>query len=365
MLQKKLSFPKNQKIYIQDKNDISEFIPIAINDPKESILHNLYINNYSDLSDDELESFYNVNPHIKVINKNNILNTKQNIFINPFQENNIELDKKIIYNITEEFRKLDGGKINIFEITKDKEERKKTQIKRQRNKIKQSKIKINKDDKCFPFNDPKGLTSYFDIKFVTKKYYAKENGKIRKIPKRRKFKSDDIRKKIKSRFHKELKNILNKNLKKCGSQKFFDYFPHSFISNVSKIKNSEYLNLTYKELLSLDFRKKILKDDGVINKIEHKKFLKNKEILDYLEQNPEISKLSGFSIIKDLKYKELLEKYFNSIQFEKSVLQLKNERESYEYIIKYIRKAKDYINFYSIDKFKSNEKDIINIEKIY
>ena len=116
----------------------------------------------------------------------------------------------------------------------------------------------------------------------------------------------------------------------------FDCFPQSFISNVSKISNSNYLNLTYKELLLINFGQTIYKDDCLINKIAHKKFLKNKEILNYLEQNPEISQLSGFSAIKDLKYKELLEKYFNSMQFEKSILKLKNEKESAEYIIKYI-----------------------------
>ena len=95
----------------------------------------------------------------------------------------------------------------------------------------------------------------------------------------------------------------------------------------------------------------------------YKKYLKNKEILDYLEQNPEISKLSGFSKIKNIKYKDLLNKYFNSEQFEKSILQLKNEKESQEYIIKYITKAKQYVDFYSIDILDKNKK-IFLIEKI-
>ena len=65
---------------------------------------------------------------------------------------------------------------------------------------------------------------------------------------KRKFKSDDIRKKIKSRFHKTLKNIINANLKKAGSKKFFDFLPQCFIGNISKKVNSECLELTYKEL---------------------------------------------------------------------------------------------------------------------
>ena len=45
-----------------------------------------------------------------------------------------------------------------------------------------------------------------------------------KIPNRlthkRKYKPDDIRKKIKARFHKSIKNIINGNLKKAGSKQY-------------------------------------------------------------------------------------------------------------------------------------------------
>ena len=40
----------------------------------------------------------------------------------------------------------------------------------------------------------------------------------------RKYKPDDIRKKIKARFHKTLKNIINYKLKKAGSTLFFFFF---------------------------------------------------------------------------------------------------------------------------------------------
>lgn len=349
MIQKFLLFPNKHKKFFLDKNDIYDFIPITISEPKENIFQNID-DNYSFLSKDESESFYNINISIEGNDKNNNIFINSNRFINPFPEINKELEEIIISD--KEFRKSeDEQKTIIFEILKDKERRKNLQIKRQRNNIKSPGKKININDKYFPFNEPKGLTSYFDFKFYTKKYSIKENGKIGKIPKRRKFKSDNIHKKIKSRFHKELKNILNKNLKKCGSKKFFDYLPQCFISNVSKITNSKYLNLTYKELLSIDFQKNLNSDDCITNKFAHNKYLKNIEILNYLEQNPEISKLSGFSAIKDKKYKELLENYFNSSQFEKSILKLKKEKESSEYIIKYITKAKNYVDFYAMDKF--------------
>ena len=54
------------------------------------------------------------------------------------------------------------------------------------------------------------------MKFTTKKYYYSESGRRKKVKKKCKYKADIIRKKIKSRFHKSLKNIINKNLKNSG-----------------------------------------------------------------------------------------------------------------------------------------------------
>ena len=66
-----------------------------------------------------------------------------------------------------------------------------------------------------------------------------------------------------------------------------------------------------------------------------------------MEENPEISKKSGFDIIQNMKYKDLLQLYFNSSEFEDSIELLKNEKESIEYIDEYIYRAKTFIRFYS------------------
>ena len=54
------------------------------------------------------------------------------------------------------------------------------------------------------------------------------------MKKKRKYKSDDIRKKIKVRFHKVLKNKINESLKNAGSTELFSFLPQFFISNISK-----------------------------------------------------------------------------------------------------------------------------------
>lgn len=198
------------------------------------------------------------------------------------------------------------------------------------------------------------------LKFSTKKYFIAANGKKKKVKKKRKYKPDDIRKKIKARFHKAIKNIINENLKKAGSTEMFDFFPQCFIGNVSKKINSKAFELTYKELLLTDFHKEV-KSNYLNSKADIDKYVRNQKVLKYLEENPEISKRAGFDIIENLKYKELLNMYFNSEQFEKSIYTLKNEKEPPEYIQEYIHRANTYVNFYSNYDEKEEKKINMNL----
>lgn len=63
-----------------------------------------------------------------------------------------------------------------------------------------------------------------------------------KLKQKRKYKPDDIRKKIKSRFHKSLRNIINENLKKAGSKHFFFFAPnfHQFHFQGEELPNFEF-----------------------------------------------------------------------------------------------------------------------------
>ena len=299
---------------------------------------------------------------------------KKDLLISPLFEFNYEIERKIIYNNSDSDSDnshllcdyfLNPNQIlvkeseKIFKITKDHTKSSKNKKKSlfKLRKIKKSNSKINTLNQYFPFDRPRGIISLsnnqnysvssindskinFPFKFITKKYFISENGKKKVIQKKRKFKCDNIHKKIKSRFHKTLKNIINDNLKRAGSKLLFTFLPQCFIEKISKKDNSKYLNLTYKELLSKDFLP-LSKQNYDIN-YEH-----NKKVLKYLEENEIISKKSGFDLIQNYTYKELLYRYFNSNQFEHSIVQLINEKESPEYINEYINKAKNYLNFYS------------------
>ena len=230
-------------------------------------------------------------------------------------------------------------------------------------------IKTKTDDKCFPFvsgnrfiksnnfectmdenikKKEKNELTILKNNFIVKHYHKATKGKIKKIEKPRKFKSDDIRKKIKVNFHKELKNIINRNLKKAGSEVLLSFLPQSFLSNISKKLNHKYMNSTYEEILSLDFTKFQIKVRNL--EIEQKQYIKNLDLLNYLEKNPQISKNSGFDVIKKMKYRDLLNAYFESKEFENSISQLRNKKETDDYINTYILLSKNYINYFSNTK---------------
>ena len=166
------------------------------------------------------------------------------------------------------------------------------------------------------------IKELINMKFKIKKYYINENGRKRRVLRVRKYKNDDIRKKIKIKFHKVLKNIINKNLKKAHSKKFFKFLPSIFTGNISKKLNSKYLDYTYKELLLTDFT--LLPGDNTNKKVDYNNYLNN-----------------------NIKYKDLFNNYLSSKQFEYAILELKNKNEKIDYIREYIRLSRTYLNYFS------------------
>jgi hypothetical protein len=314
-----------------------------------------------------------IKEEIEIINKdkkisiNNITEINQTLLQNKQKiKNNFKIEERADANDTNDNgNKSNERKINIkstFSTIKRKV------WKRGPYKTKNRVIVKEKfEDKCFPFTKGKGLINFIDntgnvvdksseIKlneeqnlsnttFKINRYFKDSKGKIKKIKKRRKYKPDDIRKKIKLSFHKALKNIINENLKKTGSEGLFSFLPQTFLANISKMFNKKYMNSTYEDLLAMDFTQN--KTKGINLEIEQRHYDKNIDVLNYLENNPEISKKSGFDRIKKMKYKDLLEAYFLSKEFENAVVKLKNKHESDEYIETYIFLSKNYISYYS------------------
>ena len=190
-------------------------------------------------------------------------------------------------------------------------------------------------------------------------HYVPKIGKERlssKLRHKRKYKPDDIRKKIKARFHKSIKNIINENLRQAGSKYLFSFLPQIFISSIARDKNHQVLNLSYREIIEKDFISNIDEKKYKNKNVDLAKYKNNLNVLEYLDQNPEICEKSGFDIISNMKYSDLLDEYFKSVEFEKAIKKLQEENEEEEYIREYIKKAKNYVNFFSEVPFKINTK---------
>ena len=253
-----------------------------------------------------------------------------------------------------EEEEIRGGEIKEKEITSIETETNEKPMKKQLKRGKRGPYKKKKkliietktNDECFPFIKGKSpLTNGANnTQFITNKYITSSDESQKREKKARKYKPDDIRKKIKVRFHKKIKNIINENLKKAGSIKLFSFLPQLFLGNISKKFNYQYMNKTFEEILSTNFSD--FQKEYPNKECDKKQFVKNKETLEYLENNEEISEISGFNELKKMKYRDILRHYFSSIEFEQSIKQLEIELEDNEYIQEYICLAKGYIDYF-------------------
>ena len=324
-----------------------------------------------EIRNDKLVSFKNKREIS--IHKNEILNHKNSQTL--FEINKLKKDinrslkkqyeqiggKSVIHNIREEEK--------ITNINNNSKSKTKEWIRGPYKKKKKNIIKVKTDGESFPFTRAKGLLKMNNFKltediedrknneknkdkiiefetntFKIEHFFIDEEGKKKKAKKKRKYKSDDIRKKIKVKFHKALKKIINQNLKNAGSEELLSFLPQAFMGNISKKFNNKYMNITYGELLSIDFIN--FEEADKTSENEQKQYIKNKKFLEYMEKYPEISKNSGFDKIKNMKYRDIYKAYLLSNEFENDIIQLKNKNENDDYINSFIMLAESYINYF-------------------
>jgi hypothetical protein len=180
---------------------------------------------------------------------------------------------------------------------------------------------------------------------------------IYKLKHKRKYKPDDIRKKIKARFHKSIKNIVNENLKQAGSKHIFSFLPQIFISSISREQNHQVLNMSYRDLLKKDFISEVDESKYKNKRVDLAKYKNNLNVLEYLDKNPDICEKSGFDLISKMKYGDLLDEYFKSDEFDRAVNKLREENEEEDYINEYIKRAKGYVKFFSEVPLKIKNKN--------
>lgn len=155
----------------------------------------------------------------------------------------------------------------------------------------------------------------------------------------RKENTDNINKKIKTRFFKLLRLFINKKLKAAGCKKKFRYFQQTCASNTNKDFNKEMLSMKLKDF----FTKNILVSMNVkkIKETDLTNYECNKKVYEHLIKNN-----YNFNFL-DKTFIELFDEYLNSKQFEEEIDNLKNiGKEKLEYIKNYIIKAINFINHY-------------------
>ena len=316
----------------QDKEFEESFFKIFVGENKKHYINNDIIDDYSEkyllqnkhnnniISNNDKNgnfSINNVKDKILESSKTNISSkNKENVII---LINQNEIDKKDNISFLNKKRNISKKNFSIFNYGKYDNYSRKI--------ISETLIEIEKEKKNL---------------FVTNFIYSKQYKKRLKTIHKRKEGSDNIRKKIKRRFHKILKDIINSKLEKAGSNKYFDFLPQLFVSDISKKYNKKILNLTLEEILSSNFCISNNENNSITKKYYH-----NLSVLEYLEKNKEISVKSNFNNIKNMKYYEIFEEYLNSKEFEMEISELKKEKENDKYIKKYITKAISLIQYFN------------------
>ena len=199
-------------------------------------------------------------------------------------------------------------------------------------------------------------------KFKVTNYMIDKKGKAKKEKKKRKYKPDDVRKKIKSKFHKKLKDILKNYLEMIGYKKKIIDLPQDFITDRTIDFNHSILNKTFEDIIRGEYTMSGNKKKQSTND----KLETNIKILEKLKDNPEIENKSKIEDIIHMKYKEILNAYFHSKEFEESLLNLA-QNDDIEYTKVYIKNALCFVKFFENNKKNYRKRtdidDIISIEE--
>ena len=159
----------------------------------------------------------------------------------------------------------------------------------------------------------------------------------------RKYNTDNVNKRIKTNFFKQLKINTNLILKSADCKKRFTYLQPSFINNTNKNMNKKMFEKKFKDFLLVNIMT-FMKDKKTKN-ADNINYEHNISVLEHLKRNKYYFDFLDKTII------ELFIEYFNSREFEMKINDLKNnKKEDIKYIKYYISKANNFINYFSSDE---------------
>ena len=242
-----------------------------------------------------------------------------------------------INQITEERREFtkdldENEKINVESITSkpEKEIAKKKKIKQRKSKN----IKPNEFKLFNPNKNIKYLRSHYN-----KKYFYRVIIYIGKnIKRKRGSMRDNISKKIKVNFFKNIIASLNWKLRKKNINKDFQRLDQNYITDVTKTYNKYLFEKTLKEIIK---EKPKVKDKENAKKKEDK-WRQNIKLIEELEESGD----EDFKHIFEMNMEELFNEYLDSKEFEESIYDLRRKKFYFDYIQNYIQIAENLVNYY-------------------
>ena len=199
---------------------------------------------------------------------------------------------------------------------------------------KEEKIKP-KEKKLFnPNKKLKYLRSHYNKKYFYRviKYIGKN------IKRKRGSMRDNISKKIKVNFFKNIIASLNWKLRKKNINKDFQRLDQNYITDVTKTYNKYLFEKTLKEIIK---EKPKVKDKENAKKKEDK-WRQNIKLIEELEESGD----EDFKHIFEMNMEELFNEYLDSKEFEESIYDLRRKKFYFDYIQNYIQIAENLVNYY-------------------
>lgn len=157
----------------------------------------------------------------------------------------------------------------------------------------------------------------------------------------RKYRPDNIRKKIQVGFHRYLHEKINMKLKLAGSRKMFIRLDQQLITNLSIEKNNQILSKTFSELI--EEGPKIIKDGE--KSISKKKSNTNKDTLKYIQKNEKLLKKSEFEKLGNVPLYILLKEYLQSEEFQNLKEKIRMKENEF-YYLRFKEASNTFLAFY-------------------
>ena len=379
-----------------EKNQESGYSPIQIQDiecPSNTMIYNDVFYFPENLTQDEDKLI--VGDIDDTVISHNVLpiSGENNHFLELKEEKIIKIENHSSEKI--KCSKYENGEKEISQIIIENDEKEMSQIKTENDEkqisqiktendgnIKKTKKQEKKNRKTRKYNKKKIKKESRRIQFFDRTLIRKEINKvINKLNEfifvdfenivRRKYKPDDIRKRIKSNFFTWLRKDINNKLKSQNYKKEFKFLK-CFVEDLNKERNKEFINNTIKELLTKDFysnlkknkeKSETTKNDNNVGKVigedvddkskkrssykdgDLKKYKDNLEIMAYLNENEDLRRKINFDSLEKKTFAELFNEYLES-GFDYTIFDLKKEEEPY-YVNEYIIKAYEFIKYFS------------------